>query len=224
MGTRSETYQILSECYKEPSPEFAADVAEGVLYEELSGCLARLGIIVSSLENLKLQGRPEEVLRALREQYYPLFVGPFPPFVLPVESVYKEWAREGATPLVSSAVRGMLMGDPAVDMLRRYQAAGVEIPAQFKDMPDHLALLLEYMVLLCESGAPEDQGRFVRDHLDWIPELHRLIYACTEQRPAANRFYRTVADATASFLVREQQSLTAEERCCGPGDETVRNA
>jgi TorA maturation chaperone TorD len=204
-GMRSEIYQILSECYKEPCIEFAQDVAQGHLYQELSGHLAQWGISIS-MEGLKIQGEPAEVLQKLKEQYYPLFVGPFPPYALPVESVYKEWAREDQTPLIAPGVRGMLMGDSAIDMLRRYQTSGIEIPAQFKDMPDHLALLLEYMVLLCEAGTDEEQRRFVQDHLGWIPELRKLIYECSE-----SRFYRTVADATAAFVAYEQQPLSSGE-------------
>jgi TorA maturation chaperone TorD len=202
---RIEIYQIVSECYKEPSIEFAEDVAQGGLFRELSRYFRQLGITLS-LEGLRIPGEGGEVLQALKGQYYSLFVGPFPPFALPVESIYKEWAREGETPLIASGVRGMLMGDPAIDMLRRYKASGIEIPEQFKDMPDHLALLLEYMALLCENGTDEEQRQFLQDHLDWIPELKRLIYECSE-----SRFYKTVADATAAFVAYEQRALCRGE-------------
>jgi TorA maturation chaperone TorD len=204
-SSRAEIYQILSECYKEPSIEFAADVAIGDLYHELSRRLARLGVTLS-LEGLKVAGEPIEILQVLKDQYYPLFIGPFPPFALPVESVYKEWAREGETSLIAPGVRGMLMGDPAIDMLRRYRTCGIEIPEQFKDMPDHLALLLEYMALLCEAGTDDEQRRFVQDHLAWMPELKRLIYDCSE-----SRFYRSVADASAAVVAYEQQPLSRGE-------------
>ncbi|MBI5746440.1 MAG: molecular chaperone TorD family protein, partial [Nitrospirae bacterium] len=134
-------------------------------------------------------------LQSLKEIFYPLFVGPSPSIVLPVESVYKVWDREGSG-LVPSEARGMLMGDPAIDMLKRYRDAGMEIPAIYKDMPDHLALLLEYMAFLCESGAGEEgegsqetsassvepsEVRFLVEHLDWLQELNRLVYSFTEE-------------------------------------------
>lgn len=203
---RAEIYRILSECYKEPSVEFAADVARGYLNQELSKHLTRLGIVLS-LEGLKIESDAEEVFRILKEQYYPLFMGPFPPFVLPVESVHKAWARGGTTPLLSPDVRGMLMGDPAVDILRRYEASGIEIPKEFKDMPDHLALLLEYMAFLCENGTPAEQERFAREHLDWVPELHRSVHACSE-----SRFYRAVADTTDAVVACEERALGDGEK------------
>ncbi len=202
---RAEIYRILSECYKEPCIEFAEGVAQGDLFQELSRYFSQLGITLP-LEGLRISGERGEVLQALKGQYYSLFVGPFPPFALPVESVYKEWAQEGETPLIASGVRGMLMGNPAIDMLKRYRMLGIEIPPEFKDMPDHLALLLEYMALLCENGTDEEQRRFLQDHLNWIPELKRLIYDCSE-----SRFYQTVADATAAFVAYDQRALSRGE-------------
>ncbi len=152
-----------------------------------------------------MRGEPAKVFDSLKEEYYPLFMGPFPPFALPVESIYKAWASEGATPLVEPSARGMIMGDPAVDMLRRYQHGNIRIPEAFKDAPDHLALLLEYMGLLCEAGR-EEQRNFVRGHLDWIPEFRRVIHQCSK-----SRFYRCVADATEGFLAYEQNVLSNRE-------------
>lgn len=216
MESRAEIYRILSECYKEPYIEFATDVSEGHLYQELSKHFSGLGI-VCAVDGLNVFGGSEEVLEALKEQYYPLFIGPFPPFVQPVESVHKTWAREETTPLISTGVKGMLMGDPAIDMLRRYEALGIEIPKAFKDTPDHLALLLEYMALLCEHGTDGEQRRFLRDHLDWMPELRRLVHACSE-----SRFYRTVAEATAAWVSREQEAGYKGEEFHDPVDQAVR--
>lgn len=149
-----------------------------------------------------------DLLQSLKEMFYPLFIGPSPSLVLPVESVYKVW-DQGGNGLVSSEVRGMLMGDPAIDMLKRYRYAEMEIPAIYKDMPDHLALLLEYMALLCESETEEkQQAEFIENHLDWLPELNRLVYSFTEQSRGsfAGQFYRTVADVTVAFVIHERET------------------
>lgn len=259
-SVRAEIYRILSECYKEPCIEFAQDLAEGRLYRELEGNLKRLGISIS-LDGLAISAsrvelregevlsgirggggwllpsdrdKTADLLQSLKEIFYPLFVGPSPSLVLPVESAYKEWAREGNT-LISSEVRGMLMGDPAIDMIRRYREAGMEIPAIYKDMPDHLALLLEYMALLCEaqtaidqradasvgrrlhpaspmegdgrSSIKEEQAKFIEQHLDWVPELCQLIYTYIEEYrdASSSKFYRTVADITLAFINNERE-------------------
>ena len=58
------------------------------------------------------------------------------------------------------------MGDPAIDMIRRYQLAGITIPREFKDMPDHIVLLLEYMALLVRHGNKAQKQEFISSHLE----------------------------------------------------------
>lgn len=36
--------------------------------------------------------------------------------------------------------KGYLMGDPSIDMIKRYQAYGIVIPDKYSSMPDHLTL------------------------------------------------------------------------------------
>ena len=116
--------------------------------------------------------RATDILLSLKEVYYPLFVGPSPSLALPVESVYKEWAQN-KTSVISTDVRGMLMGDPAVDMITRYKEAGIEIPREYKDVPDHLALLLEYMALLCEAAEGDQRAESADGLCQRPPEEHR---------------------------------------------------
>lgn len=190
---RAELYFALSECYREPSLDFAGAVGEGAVFETVRERFAALGIR-GGPDALRIQGPPEAVLRALREAYYPLFVVP-PRFVLPVESVFKPW-DEG----LLAGARGLIMGPPAVDMIRRYRARGLAIPDAFKDRPDHIALLLEYGGLLCEEDDPALDG-FVADHLDgWVEEFRVEVHACT-----ADEFYRGVASATAAFVLAESR-------------------
>lgn len=197
MGPRAELYFALSECYKEPSFAFARDVAEGVLYETVKEGFAILGI-EEDLEALRIPGPPDLVFETLKSAYYPLFVIP-PRFVLPVESVFKDWGREEG---LLAGTRGLIMGPPAQDMLRRYEAWGIVLPEAFKAYPDHLALLLEYGGLLCEVNDPA-LDEFVSTHLDgWIENLKADVDACTE-----SAFYRTVASVTLAFVLYERRSF-----------------
>ncbi|MFQ5857455.1 MAG: molecular chaperone [Anaerolineae bacterium] len=248
MDPRAELYFALSECYKEPAEAFARDVAGGVLYQVMADGFQALGIpedtsilrqvlrqaqegpqdtagLSTSLELLYIAGSPETVLQTLKRAYYPLFVIP-PHFVLPVESVFKEWAGEDG---FLTGSRDMIMGPPATDMLRRYQAQGIVIPQSFKDYPDHLALLLEYGGLLCEEEGKwkEERGKgkeevkmeegfhppssilhlpsFVAAHLDtWIEEFAEQVCSRSE-----TPFYRTVVSATVAFVQAERQHLEA---------------
>ena len=206
MNPRVELYFALSECYKEPSDAFARDVAEGVLYQVVTDSFQALGLsmdtstgLSTSLKPLHIVGTPEAVLQTLKRAYYPLFVIP-PRFVLPVESVYKDWAGEDG---FLSGSRGMIMGPPAMDMLRRYRAQDILIPESFKDYPDHLALLLEYGGLLSEQGNAEELREFVAGHLEaWVEEFAEQIRSRTE-----SPFYQAVAEATVAFIQTERQRL-----------------
>lgn len=198
MGPQAELYFALSECYKEPAEDFARDVVEGVLYQVVADGFRALGIS-KDLEPLHIAGAPEVVLQRLKRAYYPLFVIP-PRFVLPVESVYKDWAGEGG---FLDGSRDMIMGPPATDMLRRYQARDILIPQSYKDYPDHLTLLLEYGGLLCEGGDSGALREFVASHLDtWIEEFAQQVHSRTE-----SPFYRTVVAATVAFVRTERQRL-----------------
>lgn len=216
-SSEGSVYAALSECFKEPCIEFAEDVADGRLYEVITEGLKELDIpvlpdVIKGLrgDNLMmglaigprrgtmvgpLAEKTEAMLNVyhrLREDYYSLF---FPLYVVPVESVYKAW-KEGKDE------KGYIMGDPAIEMKKRYGMAGIEIPLIYKDTPDHISLLLEYASLLCENLEEESRAAFVSGHLDWVEDLRNDIYKYSE-----SHFYRGVADVTVSFI-KSETSMT----------------
>lgn len=154
-------------------------------------------------EGLRETGAQEEVLDRLRGAYHALFTVPSGRFILPVESVFKEWRAEGDL----TAESGMIMGPPALDMLERYRAGGLHIPKEMRDYPDHLALLLEYGGLLCEEGDLQEQRDFVANHLDqWIETLADQVEDLSEIP-----FYGGVARALRTFVRAERRDLGATE-------------
>lgn len=199
-----EIYLALSECYKEPGIEFAEDVARGRLYETISRGLKFLDIPVwpETLRMLERGNHKEygygegedvyDVYKELKDEYYSLF---FPLNVVPVESVYKEWQR-------GKKEKGYIMGDPAIEMKKRYEMLDIEIPQIYKDTPDHIALILEYVALLCENLPEISRSEFVLNHLDWVEWLHDDIYKFSQ-----SDFYRSVADTTVAFIKNERNIL-----------------
>lgn len=195
MGIRGAIYSALSECYKEPTRQFAEDVAEGRLHDAIYQGLSGLGIDID-ISVLKGGEEIEGLFKRLREDYHSLF---FPLYVVPVESVYKEWAKGGDSSLPHSVRKGYIMGDPAIEMIKRYKMAGIEIPKEFRGTPDHIALLLEYTVLLCENIAEDSRGGFVLNHFDWVEDLRDDIYKYSQ-----SDFYRCIADITVAFIKNER--------------------
>jgi TorA maturation chaperone TorD len=187
----------LSEFFKEPTEEFAGDVASGRLLEYFKEIF--LGPADFPLSHPLTQGilMSGDVHAALKEQYRRLFLGPTPPYIVPVESIYKKWSNDPECNLPIAGEKGYLMGDPAIDMIRRYQAHDMVIPDKYVSMPDHIALELEYMSFLCESGDIESQREFLLNHLDWIEELAKDIKDLD-----GNNFYSIGAEITAFVIAR----------------------
>jgi len=209
MDLRAEGYALLSECYKEPTQTFAADVAAGRLDARLRAVFESLG--VPDPPALGVPGAADDVCAALTGEFHALFSVPsVEHFVLPVESAFKDWTE--GSPLLDARVTGLIMGAPATDMLRRYAARGLVLPDAFKDRPDHLALLLEYGALLCEWGETEEQHEFVRTHLDrWVTAFRDEV-----QAKSTSTFYRAVTAATLAFLEAERAHLAIPDGC-SPG-------
>ena len=105
----ADIYSQLSEFFKEPTEEFAGDIKSGRLLNYFRDVFPSLGLDVSKLEGLSIGG---DVYAKLCEEYKRLFVGPLPPYIVPVESVYKKWTNDPECKLPIAGEKGYLMGDP----------------------------------------------------------------------------------------------------------------
>lgn len=164
----AQTYAQLSEFFKEPSADFADDVASGRLARFFHEQLRLLGLDPAPCSGLAMEA---DVGARLRHEYRRLFHGPLPPYVVPVESAYKTWTDDPGCQLPLARRKGFLMGDAAVDMNRRYRQDGICIPDEFSSMPDHISLELEYMSLLSQRGDHDVCREFLTRHLDWLADL-----------------------------------------------------
>lgn len=164
----SDIYAQLSEFFKEPTEEFADDIESGRLLGFFRERLPSIGFDFSLLNGLLLKG---DVYAILSEEYRRLFIGTMPPYIIPVESVYKRWTHDPECNLLMAQEKGYLMGDPAIDMIKRYQAHGIVIPDNYSSMPDHIALELEYMSFLCRNASEGEQRDFIETRLDWLKDL-----------------------------------------------------
>src|SRR3990170_3824298 len=121
----ADIFSQLSEFFKEPKEEFAEDITSGRLLNYFKEVFSAIGLDTSLLSGLLLSG---DVYTILRDEYRRLFLGPLPPYIVPVESVYKKWSSDADCRLPMAGEKGYLMGDPAIDMIKRYQEHGIVIP------------------------------------------------------------------------------------------------
>ena len=193
-------YSALSECYKEPTLKFAEDVINRNLYNTIENGFRLLEIpllpeTLKGIENGYSSRGEEGIIEEycnLKEDYYSLF---FPLYVVPVESVYKEWVD-------GKNMKGYIMGEPAIEMKKRFNMLEIDLPEIYKDTPDHISLLLEYASLLSEYLPREGRIDFVLNHLDWLDDMRNDVFKYTD-----SSFYRSVADITVAFCEYESSNL-----------------
>lgn len=185
--------RYIAACYYEPEPAFeeeglfsSMEAAAALADERLVPYARRLG------DEFRGAGAGELLL-----DYTRLFLGPTHILANPYGSV---WLEGGKT----------LMGDSTMGILDLYQEAGFEIDEAFLDLPDHVAVELEFLYLLIyrENGARmagdgadlesilDLKGRFLAEHLGrWIGK-----FAAAVKAGAGSDFYRQLAEMTELFV------------------------
>lgn len=147
-----------------------------------------------------------------RQEFMNLFKVPGGQYITPYESVFRDARDVGG-----KRVKGLLMGQSAVNVQNWYKLAAVEISDEYQDLPDHIGLELNFMVHLCgkeqEFADNDDQARltraweierdFLRAHvIPWAQQLRDKLYDKTQ-----HAFFRTVADLLVEFTRRDLATL-----------------
>jgi putative dimethyl sulfoxide reductase chaperone len=191
---RAEIYQILATAF----------------YPPVQGTAEKLWSL--ALSQWKPEGTvpPELDFTELRLEYNRLFVGPGALACPPYESVYRRDRPESE--------RGMLMGPSAIDVKRRYSEAGLQFNKSFSDLPDHIAVELEFMCFLCakeaeaavssavETTLKTRQTEFWKIHLNpWIGEFSdRLL------KNSRSPFYKASALFLNEWIEEEGTALNRD--------------
>ena len=146
---------------------------------------------------------------ALSVEHARLFVGPQRVIAPPYGSVYLEEGRR-------------VMGESTLDALRAYRDAGLHLDPDFKELPDHIAVELEFVHYLTakgldalRAGKAEEASRhfsarevFLNQHLRrWIPPFCARIAEGTE-----NDFYRSLAECLTAFIAHPSSKASATVR------------
>ena len=189
--------RLLATCFYEPDKALLEQ--ENVI-GNLRGCLdafcpAALDC-VDSMEKA-IQRYSDEQLKVA---YAKLFVGPFALAAAPYGSVYIDEGRR-------------VMGDSTMDVIKWYQQEGLARSDDCKDLPDHIAIELEFVSYLVSKEISALQNAdtqaaaayaakrqsFTEALLcPWVPEFCEKIRQGTD-----NVFYTALADC-ASTVIREE--------------------
>ena len=123
---------------------------------------------------------PAAAVEVLAVEYCRLFVGPHG-HLPPTESILLG--------------EGQLWGPATEQVVEAYRSVGIEV-GDPSVVPDHLAMELDCMAVLEETGRGEEAGEFAQAHvLRWLPALVGHI---AERSSLA--FYRVCAEGLEAFL------------------------
>ena len=190
--------RFLSACYYEPGVEFA----EEKLFESMRVAATRLNPDLAEHARRLGAAFASQDLQTLLVDYTRLFLGPIQALAQPYESAWlggPEPTEENPPPAV-------------VDL---YREGGFDIDDEFMELPDHVAVELEFLYLLTfnanrasrdgqlEAMAATERlkQRFLGEHLGvWIAP-----FAAAVQAGAETSFYRELAAFTERFVRIESE-------------------
>ena len=189
---KAEAYRALSVCYYEPEEAFLEEDLFGQLEEALSALGSKHAPDARAMGTF-FGKTPREDLRV---DYTRLFLGPFTTLARPYGSVYLDGSD-------------VVMGDSTMAVQALYHEGGFCVADAFTEMPDHVAVEMEFLYLLnarlgkglVEPGRHQQHAklerRLLNEHLGrWIRPFTEAIESC-----ASTDFYRTLATLTQCFIL-----------------------
>lgn len=201
-AAREDLCRFLSACYYEPCPEFAEEnlfasmsTAASRIHPKLADDARKLGDAFCSSD-----------LQALLVDYTRLFLGP-------VQTLAKPYASCWLPPPAEADV------NPSLAVLEMYGKGGFEIAEELRELPDHIAVELEFLYLLIFQGneaqrsgeadrfaaVAELEHNFLDTHLGaWISPFTAAMRAGAE-----TGFYRQLAEMTERFVRLEVARVDA---------------
>ena len=215
---RGRLYRLLAAGFSRPVPAavaWLAKAAGGLPPLEMALGMTRLDGPWRSLAGSlsEWSGRsPPEVAAELMQEYQRLFAGPYRVEAPPYESCYRGPGRA-------------VMGEAAVEVLRSYAEAGVALHPGVRDLPDHIALELEFLAHLAAAEAGhwrrrersrlaaclEREERFLGEHLlRWIAPFAARVAAATRCP-----FYPALAAAAAAYATADRGLVSALRETLG---------
>lgn len=202
---RSNIYRFLSQVYQgPPSEEFVESVIKSDFLESLTDLLGYSTPESEKLRKYLTSRTPEELLDELTSEYNSLFEIPTSRYIKPYESVYLDTRELGG-----KEYSGLVMGPSTIQVKDSYLSAGMELSDLIRDLPDHLAVELEFMAYLAEQEAKQlsdsiveadkflvFQYQFLKNHLSrWVDMVCEAILDTTE-----NPFYEAAGTLTVEFV------------------------
>lgn len=131
VAARADLCRLLAACYYEPGPEWAEERLFDAMIEAAQGLDPGLGAEALELKTAHAGADGEELL----VDYAKLFLGPGATLAPPYESAWRAQA-------------GDVGGESTQALIELYDSGGFELDPDFRDLPDHVAVELEFLYTL----------------------------------------------------------------------------
>ncbi len=166
-----EIYLILAEFYKFPDEAFFEEVESGEIdqrLEELYKIAGYLGPTLSLADRFSN-------LNKMKKAFIDCFLGGANSYAPPVESLYKVWTTDASADIGMANQKGYLFGDSALHIRHLFEEYELEIPEDYKNMPDHLTLLLEFLGFMISNSSDTEMKQYLHDHFDWLGDFKQEL-------------------------------------------------
>jgi TorA maturation chaperone TorD len=195
-GAREDFCRYLAACYYEPSTDFA----EGHLFDSMLAAASALGPDLAESARKLGAAFVAQDMQTLLVDYTALFIGPAQPRAMPYASF---WLTDDQS----------MRHEATTAVLDFYEQGGLDVSEDIHELPDHIAVELEFLYALIFArnqaqvgGSTEEletadalHRRFAAEHLGvWIGPFATAVSA-----GAASAFYKELADLTARFVRME---------------------
>lgn len=191
--SRADSYKLLSQCFFLPDKNLLA---------MLKGIQPPAGSLWKELIG---EARQIDRIDNLEVDYSRLFVGPFKLLAPPYESVYLDTG-------------GQIVGDSTVKIRNLYLEEGIDV--DIKELPDHVAIELEFMYYLINKeisaindGADDKQQNNLNKQLYFLNEyLYRWIsqFCRAVRENSQTDFYKSLSKVTETFVLNDLTFLEQE--------------
>lgn len=208
-SAREDLCRFLSACYYEPTTDFSE---EHLFDSMLAAASAIHPALAESARNLRTAFAAQD-LQTLLVDYTRLFIGPAQPRAMPYASF---WQTDDQS----------MRHDATMAVVDYYAQGGFEVSEDFRELPDHVAVELEFLYLLTYRQnqnqlvqlAPLAQLNGSADELSAANALHRRFldehlgawlgsFAAAVKSGADTAFYRELAEFTEKFVRMEVDLL-----------------
>ncbi len=167
---KEEIYLILADFFKNPNEDLYYQIYNGSIDKRLEELYIIAGYNYPNTFSLK---NKLEDYTSYVNCFTHCFSGITKPYAPPIESVYKVWTDDPSNEMYNQ--KGYIFGDSALHIKYLFNHYKLEVPEEFKSLPDHLTLLLELLAYLIKFKTPKEIEQLIIDHFDWLEDFEKEL-------------------------------------------------